>query len=160
MRCRGRSPATPRPAALRPVTRPGGRHRRRPLARGTGYVREDGGMDAVFAVPEPRNEPVKGYAPGSAERENLQAALESLAGERHELTLTVDGKQRMGGGDPIDVVQPHNHAHVLGVLRNATTDDATAAVAAAKKAAPMWRDLPFTERAAIFLRVADLLSGP
>jgi 1-pyrroline-5-carboxylate dehydrogenase len=117
-------------------------------------------MDAVFAVPEPRNEPVKGYAPGSAERENLQRALETLAGEQAELTCTIDGRPRMGGGDPIEVVQPHRHAHVLGVMRNATTDDAAAAVAAAKRAAPMWRDLPFVERAAIFLRAADLLSGP
>jgi 1-pyrroline-5-carboxylate dehydrogenase len=66
----------------------------------------------------------------------------------------------MAGGEPIDVVQPHRHAHVLGVMRNATTDDAAAAVAAAKRAAPMWRDLPFAERAAVFLRAADLLSGP
>jgi len=117
-------------------------------------------MDAVFAVPEPRNEPVLGYAPGSAERENLQAALNTLAGEQAELTCTIDGQQRMGGGDPIDVVQPHHHAHVLGVMHNATADDAEKAVAAAKKAAPMWRDLPFAERAAVFLRAADLLSGP
>jgi 1-pyrroline-5-carboxylate dehydrogenase len=117
-------------------------------------------MDAVFAVPEPRNEPVLGYAPGSAERETLQAALNTLAGDQAELTCTIDGRQRMGGGEPIDVVQPHHHAHVLGVMHNATADDAAAAVAAAKKAAPMWRDLPFVERAAIFLRAADLLSGP
>jgi 1-pyrroline-5-carboxylate dehydrogenase len=117
-------------------------------------------MDAVFAVPEPRNEPVKGYAPGSAERENLHQALETLAGEQTELTCTVDGRQRMAGGNTIDVVQPHRHAHVLGVMRNATVDDAAGAVAAAKKAAPMWRDLPFAERAAVFLRAADLLSGP
>jgi 1-pyrroline-5-carboxylate dehydrogenase len=117
-------------------------------------------MDAVFAVPEPRNEPVLGYAPGSAERETLQAALNTLADDQAELTCTIDGRQRMGGGEPIDVVQPHHHAHVLGVMHNATADDAAAAVAAAKKAAPMWRDLPFVERAAIFLRAADLLSGP
>ncbi len=117
-------------------------------------------MDAVFAVPEPRNEPVLGYAPGSAERENLQGALETLAGDQAELTCTIDGRERMAGGDPIDVVQPHRHAQVLGVMRNATTGDAAAAVAAAKQASPMWRDLPFAERAAVFLRAADLLSGP
>src|SRR5439155_2450911 len=52
------------------------------------------------------------------------------------------------------------HAHVLGVTHNATNEDAAAAVAAVAKAAPMWRDLPYTERAAVFLRAADLLAGP
>ena len=66
----------------------------------------------------------------------------------------------MGGGEPIDVVQPHRHRQVLGVTHNATNDDAAAAVAAAKRAAPMWRDLPYAERAAVFLRAADLLAGP
>jgi 1-pyrroline-5-carboxylate dehydrogenase len=117
-------------------------------------------MDAVFTVPEPRNEPVLTYAPGTAERDAVQRKLTELAGARLELTMTIDGRQRMGGGDPIDVVQPHRHAHVLGVARNATADDATAAVEAALRAAPQWRDLPYTERAAVFLRAADLLAGP
>src|SRR5215207_51993 len=99
-------------------------------------------MDALFAVPPPHNEPVRTYAPGTAERESLQRRLAELAAERWELTMTIDGRQRPGGGEPIEVVQPHRHAHVLGVARNAGTDDATAAVAAAKKAAPGWRDLP------------------
>ena len=117
-------------------------------------------MDALFTVPEPRNEPVGTYAPGSPERGTLQRRLAELAAERLELTMTIDGTQRMGGGPAIDVVQPHRHRHVLGVTHNATNDDAAAAVAAAKRAAPMWRALPFEERAAIFLRAADLLAGP
>ncbi len=117
-------------------------------------------MDAVITVPEPRNEPVGTYAPGSPERATLQRRLAELAAERLELTMTIDGTQRMGGGPAIDVVQPHRHRHVLGVTHNATNDDAAAAVAAAKRAAPMWRALPFEERAAIFLRAADLLAGP
>src|SRR4051794_9471052 len=117
-------------------------------------------MDAVFAVPEPHNEPVRGYAPGSPERASLQRKLDELAGDRLDLTMTIGGRQRPASGDPIDVVQPHRHAHVLGVTRNATREDAAAAVAAAKQAAPMWRDLPYTERAAVFLRAADLLAGP
>src|SRR3954462_13782296 len=117
-------------------------------------------MDAVFAVPDPRNEPVRTYAPGSAERASLESKLAELSAERVDLTITVDGQQRMGGGAAIDVVQPHRHAHVLGVTHNATNEDAAAAVAAARKAAPAWRDLPYAERAAIFLRAADLLAGP
>ncbi|HEV7896471.1 MAG TPA: L-glutamate gamma-semialdehyde dehydrogenase [Planosporangium sp.] len=117
-------------------------------------------MDAVFAVPEPRNEPVRGYAPGSPERAGLQRRLDELAADRLDLTMTVGGRQRAAGGDAIDVVQPHRHSQVLGVTRNATREDAAAAVAAAKEAAPMWRDLPYAERAAVFLRAADLLAGP
>ncbi|MEV0426565.1 L-glutamate gamma-semialdehyde dehydrogenase [Micromonospora sp. NPDC050495] len=117
-------------------------------------------MDAVFSVPEPRNEPVHTYQPGSAERERLQRRLTELAAERIDLPMTIAGEQRMAGGDPINVVQPHKHAHVLGVTGHATHDDARAAVKAAKDAAPMWRALPFEERAAIFLRAADLLAGP
>jgi 1-pyrroline-5-carboxylate dehydrogenase len=117
-------------------------------------------MDAVYAVPEPRNEPVRSYATGTAERESLRRRLAELAAERLDLTMTIDGRHRPGGGEPFDVVQPHKHSHVLGVARNATVDDAVAAVAAAKRAAPMWRDLPYPERAAVFLRAADLLAGP
>ncbi|MGE5827156.1 MAG: L-glutamate gamma-semialdehyde dehydrogenase [Micromonosporaceae bacterium] len=116
--------------------------------------------DAILTVPEPRNEPVRMYAPGSAERVSLQRRLDELAGERIDLTMTVDGDQRLAGGDPMDVVMPHDHRHVLGVTHNPTNDDAAAAVAAAQRAAPMWRAMPFAERAAIFLRAADLLAGP
>ncbi|MEV4539944.1 L-glutamate gamma-semialdehyde dehydrogenase [Asanoa sp. NPDC049518] len=117
-------------------------------------------MDAVFTTPEPRNEPVRDYAPGSAERDSLQRRLAELAGERIELTMTIDGDQRMGGGDAIDVVQPHRHRHVLGVTHNASNADAQAAVTAAKAAAPMWRSMSYEDRAAVFLRAADLLAGP
>jgi len=117
-------------------------------------------MDAAFAVPEPRNEPVLSYASGTPERESLQRRLADLSGERAELTMTIDGEQRMAGGAAIEVVQPHRHRHVLGVTHNATNADAAAAVTAAKKAAPMWRALSYADRAAIFLRAADLLAGP
>jgi 1-pyrroline-5-carboxylate dehydrogenase len=117
-------------------------------------------MDAVSTVPSARNETALGYAPGSAERESLARRLAELAAERAELTMTIDGERRTGGGDAFDVVMPHRHRHVLGVAQHATTSDAADAVAAAKRAAPGWRELPFEERAAVFLRAADLLSGP
>jgi 1-pyrroline-5-carboxylate dehydrogenase len=117
-------------------------------------------MDAVTVVPEPVNEPIRSYAPGSPERESLRRRLTELAGIRHELTMTVDGKQVMAGGDRIDVVQPHDHRHVLGATGQATASDVALAVQSAKDAAPAWQELPFDERAAVLLRAADLLAGP
>ncbi len=117
-------------------------------------------MDAVTSVPAPVNEPIRSYAPGSAERAALEARLKELGSEQVELTQTVGGRQRLGGGSPVDVVAPHRHATVLGTLHQSTTDDVQQAVAAAKAAAPAWRGLPYDERAAVMLRCAELLAGP
>ncbi len=116
-------------------------------------------FDAVTSVPVPANEPVRTYLPGSADRAALETKIKELAGGPVELTMTVGGAQRMGGGEIVDVVQPHNHAHVLGRLGTATEEDMAAAIGAAKAAAPGWRELSFDDRAAIFLKAADLLAG-
>jgi len=117
-------------------------------------------MDAVTHVPEPANESVLDYAPGSPERAELQLRLLQLQSERCDLTNTIGGVNELGGGEPIDVVQPHAHASVLGTMKNATADDAKRAVQAAKDAAPSWGSLAYDDRAAVFLKAADLLSGP
>ena len=117
-------------------------------------------MDAVSRTPVPVNEPVRQYQPGSHERAALESKIKELAGQRAELTMTIAGRQQMAAGDTIDVVQPHNNKHVLGQLGNATDVDVAAAIYAAKQAAPAWRALDFDDRAAIFLKAADLLAGP
>lgn len=117
-------------------------------------------MDAVATVPVPVNEPVRTYAPGSAERAALVGALEEVEREVVDLPLVIGGSRRLGGGELVEVVQPHDHRAVLGRLRQATEADAAAAADAAADAAAGWRELPFEERAAVFLRAADLLSGP
>ncbi|MCU7824525.1 aldehyde dehydrogenase family protein [Kitasatospora sp. DSM 101779] len=117
-------------------------------------------MDAVTRVPAPVSEPVRGHAPGSPERERLERRMDELAAEPVPLPMTIAGEQRFGGGERIDVVQPHHHAARLGLLGNATHEDARLAVDAALAAAPDWRALPFDERAAVLLRAADLLAGP
>jgi 1-pyrroline-5-carboxylate dehydrogenase len=117
-------------------------------------------MDAVTQVPMPVNEPVLAYAPDTPERAQVQLRMTELAAERHELTCTIGGDQKLGGGDEIDVVEPHRHSHVLGTMRNATTADARAAIDAAIEAARRWRLLSFDDRAAVFLKAAELLSGP
>ncbi|MBB5856975.1 L-glutamate gamma-semialdehyde dehydrogenase [Amycolatopsis umgeniensis] len=118
-------------------------------------------MDAVTQTPAPKNEPVLNYAPGSAERAELEGALKSLGGaDPVDITATIGGVQRKGGGEKIEVVQPHNHKAVLGVIHSATAQDTHDAIAAAKAAAPGWRALSYDDRAAIILRAADLLAGP
>jgi 1-pyrroline-5-carboxylate dehydrogenase len=117
-------------------------------------------VDAVTRVPTPVNEPVLQYAPGTPERAALQAELAELTKEPLELTLTIGGEQRMGGGERLDVVQPHNHRAVLGTLAGATQQDTRDALAAARAAAPAWQALSYDDRAAILLRAADLLTGP
>src|SRR6266571_3742547 len=117
-------------------------------------------MDAVSRTPVPVNEPVRQYQPGSHERAVLESKIKELAGQQAELTMTIAGRQQMPDGEKIDVVQPHNKAHVLGQFGHATDVDVAAAVYAAKQAAPGWRALGFEDRAAIFLRAAELLARP
>jgi 1-pyrroline-5-carboxylate dehydrogenase len=117
-------------------------------------------MDAVTTVPPPANEPVRQYPPGSPERAALESKIKELAGERADLTMTIGGRERAGGGQPIDVVAPHNFRHVLGTMHEATEQDVADAIEAAAAAAPGWRAMSFDDRAAILLKAADLLSGP
>ncbi len=120
-------------------------------------------MDAITGiteVPLPHNEPVHDYAPGSVERDRLSAALADLSDTPIELPHVIGGKRTMGDGARIDVVQPHRHSAVLGTLTNAEHTEAAAAVEAAMTARADWAALPFDERAAVFLRAADLLAGP
>jgi 1-pyrroline-5-carboxylate dehydrogenase len=131
-----------------------------PAANDAGLSVELSAMDAVTNVPPPANEPARQYAPGSPERLALESKVKELGGERAELTMTIGGREHTGAGEPVEVVAPHNHRHVLGTLRNATNEDVAAAIDAAAAAAPAWRALPFDDRAAILLKAADLLSGP
>ncbi|MFE4370646.1 L-glutamate gamma-semialdehyde dehydrogenase [Streptomyces sp. NPDC056835] len=117
-------------------------------------------MDAVTQVPAPVNEPVHGYAPGSPELARLEVKLKELAENPVDLPMTIGGVKRMGGGERVDVVQPHNHRAVLGTFAGATQQDARDAVDAALAAAPGWRAMSFDDRAAIILRAAELLAGP
>ena len=117
-------------------------------------------MDAVSRTPVPVNEPVRQYQPGSHERAALESKIKELAGQRAELTMTIAGRQQMPDGEKINVVQPHSYRHVLGEYGQASDVDVAAAIYAAKQAAPGWRALSFDDRAAIFLKAAELLAGP
>jgi 1-pyrroline-5-carboxylate dehydrogenase len=118
-------------------------------------------MDAVTRIPPIDNEPNRLYEPGSPHRVSLQACLAQMGSQGTiDLPMCIDGQWTMASGSRTKVVQPHAHQRILGTTRNATRKDAAAAVAAAKKAAPAWRDMSFDDRAAIFLKAADLLAGP
>jgi 1-pyrroline-5-carboxylate dehydrogenase len=117
-------------------------------------------IDAITDVPPPVNEPVHNFAPGSGERTALEARLKQLAAERVELSMTIGGEQRLADGDRVEVVQPHRKDAVLGTLTNATAHDVRDAIEAARAAAPGWRRMSYDDRAAIFLKAADLLAGP
>jgi 1-pyrroline-5-carboxylate dehydrogenase len=115
-------------------------------------------MDAVTSVPVPVNEPVLTYAPGTAERASIETALGAVT--TCDLPMAIGGARRMAAGDPIRVVAPHDHQRLLGLTANATEKDAMDAVVAARESAAAWQAMSFDDRAAIFLKAADLLSGP
>ncbi len=117
-------------------------------------------LDATTVVPLPVNEPIRHYAPGTAERTSLEARLKDLAGDQVDLTATIGGHSVMAAGERIEVVQPHRHAAVLGTTAEASESEWQAAVDAALAAAPAWRELSYDDRAAVLLKAADLLSGP
>jgi 1-pyrroline-5-carboxylate dehydrogenase len=117
-------------------------------------------MDAITDVPLPANEPIHEYAPGSGERTRLTEQLRALAQDPIDLPHVIGGTHRMGGGQRVDVVQPHRHSARLGTFTNAEHSDASAAIEAAIAAKAGWEATPFDERAAVFLRAADLMAGP
>jgi 1-pyrroline-5-carboxylate dehydrogenase len=117
-------------------------------------------MDAITSPPAPVNEPNLTYAPGTPERAELELELKRQEDRQLDLTATIGGRKKMGGGAETLVVQPHDHDHVLGVLRNSTQADTRAAIAAAREAAPGWAALSYDDRAAVLLKAAALLAGP
>ncbi|HPT82425.1 MAG TPA: L-glutamate gamma-semialdehyde dehydrogenase [Limnochordia bacterium] len=113
--------------------------------------------NGIFQVPRPDNEPVFAYAPGSPEKAKLKAALEELKGKEVEIPLIIGG-QEVKTGRLGDCVMPHNHQHRLGQFHQAGPEEVKAAIGAALQARQAWAALPWEERAAIFLRAAEILA--
>jgi 1-pyrroline-5-carboxylate dehydrogenase len=115
--------------------------------------------NGVFNVPPPVNEPVLSYAPGSPEKISLKARLRAALSEEAEIPSLIGGKEiRTGRTAPI--VCPHEHAHRLGTVHQAGPAEVARAVEASRLSAREWSEASGEERAAIFLKAADLLSGP
>jgi len=115
--------------------------------------------NGIFSVPVPRNEPILAYTPGSQERKTLRAQLDRMAGEVIEITPRIGGR-RVTTGRTADAVMPHDHRHVLAVWHKAGASEVQLAIDAAGAAHREWSRLPWQDRAAIFLKAADLLAGP
>ncbi|MHC4958880.1 MAG: L-glutamate gamma-semialdehyde dehydrogenase [Planctomycetota bacterium] len=112
-----------------------------------------------FDVPVPVNEPVLPYAPGSPERASIEKRLESMAQEVVDIPVVVNGVEHRTG-TTLDALMPHDHGHVLAKAHQATPELIQQAIDGCEAARADWSAMPWEERAAIFLKAADLLAGP
>ena len=113
----------------------------------------------IFRPPPAVNEPVRGFAPGSPERAELKQRLAEMAGERIDIPLVIGG-ERVETGTTFEAVMPHDHDHVLAEVAKGDASHIERAIAAARDAHASWSATPWHERVAVFLRAAELLSGP
>src|SRR5579859_4964202 len=113
----------------------------------------------IFRVPEPYNEPVLGYAPGSPERVELRKQLDELSAQRLEIPLVIGGEE-VQTGDTFEAVMPHKRSHVLADVHKGGSPEVDRAITAAADAWEGWSRTPWEERAAVILRAAELLAGP
>jgi 1-pyrroline-5-carboxylate dehydrogenase len=112
-----------------------------------------------YRIPQPVNEPVCGYVPGSPEREKLKAALNELKSKQVEIPLVIDGKE-VRTDKKVKITAPHDHNLVLGYAYHGGKKEFQMAIDAALKAQKSWAALPAQQRVAVFLKAADLLAGP
>jgi 1-pyrroline-5-carboxylate dehydrogenase len=117
------------------------------------------GTHGIYRVPPARNEPVRGFEPGSPERASLQAQLDRMAGEKIEAPLVIGGRD-VYTGTTRPAVMPHDRKHVLADVHQGGAAEVEAAIAAAAEAWKDWSRWPWEERASVFLRAAELLAGP
>jgi 1-pyrroline-5-carboxylate dehydrogenase len=110
-------------------------------------------------IPSPINEPILSYAPGSPEREAIKAALKKMSSEVVDIPLIIGGKE-VRTGKTHDVVVPHRHSQVLARVHQADARSINLAVQSADRAWRDWSNWKFEDRAAVFLRAAELLAGP
>jgi len=108
-------------------------------------------------VPPPVNEPIRSYAPGSAERASLKARLKEIAAEKIDMPLIIGGKE-VGTGNTAKAVMPHDHQHVLGEYHKASEQHVVQAIEAAACARKEWASWSYDDRAAVFLKAAELLT--
>ncbi|HMQ60214.1 MAG TPA: L-glutamate gamma-semialdehyde dehydrogenase [Flavilitoribacter sp.] len=115
--------------------------------------------DATFLLPPIKNEPVLSYAPGSPERAAVKAAIAELKAQKLDIPMHIGG-QAVRASEKVTITPPHDHKYVLGHFHKGGSEHVHQAIQAALAAKPAWEAMPWQERAAIFLKAADLLAGP
>jgi len=115
--------------------------------------------NAFYNVPIATNEPVLAYAPGSVERQSVKNAIQTLKETRVDIPMFIGDKQVFTNDKKV-IHPPHDHSHVLGTYSHGDASHVAMAIDAALNAKKSWEEMPWQERAAIFLKAADLLSGP
>jgi 1-pyrroline-5-carboxylate dehydrogenase len=115
------------------------------------------GFTGIRRVPEPVNEPIKGYAPGSPEKKALKERLKQMAKERIEIPLIIGGRE-IRTGETAQSVMPHDHHHVLADWHKASSSQVQLAIGAAREARTEWSNWAWEDRAAVFLKAAELLA--
>jgi len=141
-------PRKAKPAKSQPVAQP---------AEPETPARTLAGFNGNRRVPPPVNEPVKSYAPGSPERASLKDRLRSMSSERIDIPLIIGGNE-VHTGELAESVMPHNHRHVLAQWHRASAASIDQAITAAKEAAKDWANWAWEDRAAVFLKAAELLA--
>jgi 1-pyrroline-5-carboxylate dehydrogenase len=116
-------------------------------------------LKGFFNVPTPHNEPVKSYAPGSPERKELQAKLKELRAQQVDVPMYI-GSEEVRTGKKKPMSPPHDHQHILGYFHEGDASHVEQAINAALGAKYAWENMEWEQRAAIFLKAADLLAGP
>jgi 1-pyrroline-5-carboxylate dehydrogenase len=117
-------------------------------------------LKGFFSVPQPQNEPVLNYAPNSAERAQLQQALRDARGKVLEIPMYIGDKLVHTGNKKLEIRPPHDHQHLLATFPEGDAATVNAAIDAALAAKAAWEAMPWEQRASIFLKAADLFSGP
>lgn len=113
--------------------------------------------NAILNMPIPQNEPIFDYGPGSPEKAKLKAELKRLSGQQLDIPLIINGEEvRTGNTDKC--VMPHNHQHSLGQFHQGGTQEVERAIKTALEARQKWANLPWEERAAVFMRAAEILA--
>lgn len=115
--------------------------------------------NAFFQVPIAVNEPVHAYEPGSPERAALKEEIKALKSRTIDIPMHIDGEE-VFTEQKIEIHPPHERKHVLGTYSKGNSTHVQAAISAAIKAKPKWEAMPWHDRAAIFLKAAELLAGP
>jgi len=112
-----------------------------------------------YRVPVPQNEPVWAYATGTPERAQVENAIKELKKTKIDVPMIIGGRE-VRVGDPVKITAPHDHGLELGQYYQGGKEEIESAIGAALKAKKDWEKMPWEERAAIFLKAADLLTGP